>query len=359
MQAKINVPMIDNIVDINENDILKQLGQEVVECLLIDHTTHHNIFWATNDYASLGAGYQYRDEITIGAITGDNCMVVRPRCVKTKAEQASRIKDKAEVFTPSWICNEQNNLIDDAWFGRANVFNKPIINDAGQHDWIITERPIVFDDVRGRDWLAYVRDTRMEITCGEAPYLVSRYDTTTGEPIPIEKRIGLLDRKLQVISEHVHTSEEWLEKTQIAYKSTYGYEWQGDNLLLAREALLFTFIDYYKAKFGRKPNLRSVRYIAYIVSWNIWQMDGLKMVIPGSCEEVYSENLMGEKVQVECKACKEGKATHHIGIQCVIRDWKKTKAPVNWKGTPEQRKNKEWQKIPFVYLMSPLGKNEE
>ena len=88
-------------------------------------------------------------------------------------------------------------------------------------------------------------------------------------------------------------------------------------------------------------------------------MDGLKMVIPGSCEEVYSENLMGEKVQVECKACKEGKATHHIGIQCVIRDWKKTKAPVNWKGTPEQRKNKEWQKIPFVYLMSPLGKNEE
>lgn len=351
--------MIDNLVDINENDILKQLGREVVECLLIDHTTHRNIFWATNDYASLGAGYQYRDEITIDAITGVNSMVVRPRCVKTKAEQASRIKYKAEVFTPSWICNEQNNLIDDGWFGRTNVFNKPTINEEGQHDWIVTERPIIFGDARGKDWLAYIRDTRMEITCGEAPYLVSRYDTTTGEPIPIEKRIGLIDRKLQVISEHVQTSEEWLEKAQIAYKSTYGYEWQGDSLLLAREALLFTFIDYYEAKFGRKPNLRSVRYIAYIVSWNIWQMDGLKMVIPDSCKEVYTEDLMGEKVRVECKACKEGKSTHHIGIQCVIRDWKKTKAPVNWKGTPEQRKNKEWQKMPFVYLMSPLGRNEE
>ena len=83
------------------------------------------------------------------------------------------------------------------------------------------------------------------------------------------------------------------------------------------------------------------------------------MVIPDSCEEVYTENLLKEKVRVECKACKEGKATHHIGIQCVIRDWKKTKAPANWKGTPEQRKNKEWQKMPFVYLMSPLGKTEE
>ena len=351
--------MVDNLIDINEYDILKNFGRDVLELLLIDHTTHRNIFWATNDYALLGTGYQYRDEITIDSITGENSSVVRPRCVKTKAEQESRIKDKAEVFTPSWICNEQNNLIDETWFGRTNVFNKPIIREDGQHDWILTKRPIEFDNKIGKDWMAYVRDTRMEITCGEAPYLVSRYDTTTGEPIPIEKRIGLLDRKLQVISEHVHTSEEWLQKAQLAYKCIYGYEWQGDNLLLAREALLYTFIDYYKAKFGRKPNLRSIRYIAYIVSWNIWQMDGLKMVVPKSCEEVYSVNLLGERVRLECKACRDGKSTHHIGTQCIIRDWKKTKVPANWKGTPEQQKNKEWQKVPFVYLMSPFGKNDE
>ena len=68
--------------------------------------------------------------------------------------------------------------------------------------------------------------------------------------------------------------------------SIYGYEWQGDNLVLARESLLYTFIDYYKVKFGKKPQLKSLQYIASIISWNIWQMDGLKGVIPESCHSV-------------------------------------------------------------------------
>ena len=40
---------------------------------------------------------------------------------------------------------------------------------------------------------------RLEMTCGEAPYLVSLYDTTSGERIPTRQRIGLLDRKLRVV----------------------------------------------------------------------------------------------------------------------------------------------------------------
>ncbi|MBO7084803.1 hypothetical protein J6W20_02645 [bacterium] len=41
----------------------------------------------------------------------------------------------------------------------------------------------------------------MEITCGEAPYLVSRYDVTDGtlKIQPIAGRVGLLDRKLRII----------------------------------------------------------------------------------------------------------------------------------------------------------------
>lgn len=352
--------MTENKVDINENDILKMFGQDVVKCLLVDHTTHRNIFWATNDYASLGDGYQYHDEITIEAITGDNCMIVRPRCVKSKSEQNARIKDKAEVFTPSWVCNEQNNLIDDAWFGRKNVFNRPIITEDGIHDWVVTERPIVFEETRGKDWLAYIRDTRLEITCGEAPYLVSRYDTTTGEPIPLNKRIGILDRKLQVISEHVHTSEEWLEKAQTAYKNTYGFEWQGDNLLLAREAMLFTFIDYYKAKFGKKPNLRSIRYIAYIVSWNLWQMDGIKMVIPDSCQMQYETDLFGETRLKECPACKKGETIGHIGKHCVVRDWSKMKKPEGYLFKQgEDPQSRPWQKIEFLSLLNNNNHTED
>ena len=81
-----------------------------MELLLKDHTTHKNIFWATDSYASKGKGYTFYDEITIERITGDNEGIILPRCIKSKEEQIQRTKDKAEVFTPSWICNKQNNL---------------------------------------------------------------------------------------------------------------------------------------------------------------------------------------------------------------------------------------------------------
>ena len=76
---------------------------------------------------------------------------------------------------------------------------------------------------------------RLEITCGEAPYLVSRYDTVTGRTIPISERVGLLDRKLRVVHENTGTEAEWKKWARRAVESVYGYEFQGDNLLLARE----------------------------------------------------------------------------------------------------------------------------
>ena len=112
----------------------------------------------------------------------------------------------AEVFTPSWICNAQNNLIDEAWFGRKDVFNRELTTPDGQHTWKVNEAKITFPE--GKTWKDYVHDIRMEITCGEAPYLVSRYDTTTGCFIPVDRRIGLLDRKLRIISENTATSGE-------------------------------------------------------------------------------------------------------------------------------------------------------
>mgnify|MGYP003485562940 FL=1 len=287
--------MIENI-DINETEVLKQYP-EVLEMLLKDHTTQQNIYWATDSYADRGKGYQFKDAITIDRITGDNGMIIRPRSVKSKDEQTKRSKDMAEVFTPSWVCNAQNNLIDDAWFGKQGVFNA----ESPEHTWKATTGKIEFPE--GKTWKDYVRDTRLEITCGEAPYLVSRYDTVSGMPIELAERIGLLDRKLRVVSENTETTGEFLDWCQEAYKNTYGYEWQGDNLLLAREALLFTFLDYYRAKFGEGPLLKSIQYIAYIISWNVWQMDGLKFCPPGE------------------EPC-EGDLFNPSNL-CLIRDWRK------------------------------------
>lgn len=314
--------MADSAVDIKENDIF-ELSPELLTVLLKDHTLSTpeqqvNIFWATDNYSDRGTGYQYSDQITVENITGENGMVIVPRSVKSRQQQQQRSREMAEVFTPSWICNAQNNLIDNAWFGRECVFNI----ENSDHSWTVTPDPITFPD--GKTWRDYVRDTRLEITCGEAPYIVSRYDTVSGEPIPIEQRIGLLDRKLRVVSENVDNSTDWLKWAQVAFQNVYGFEWQGDNLLLARENLLMTFIDYYKAKFGKEPLLKSLLYIAYIISWNFWQMDGLKGVVPGSCGERRQivADLFGEtEVVSHCDGCKDGDIRHHNGTYCLIRDW--------------------------------------
>ena len=52
-------------------------------------------------------------------------------------------------------------------------------------------------------WKSYVAEQRMEITCGEAPYLTSRYDTTTGAYIELKNRIGLLDKNELELIENI------------------------------------------------------------------------------------------------------------------------------------------------------------
>ena len=304
-------------IDVKENAI-QALDPKILALLLKDKTTRKNIIWATNDYAFLGSAYTFSQEITIEAITGVNGTVIRPRIEKTKAEQSSRAKDKAEVFTPSWVCNRQNNLVDTAWFGRENVFNVETENG-----WITNESPIVFSDQKGKTWQDYVKANRLEVSCGEAPYLASRYDTVSGEPIPVKDRIGLLDRKLRVVSENVHSEQDWVLWAKRAVQSVYGYDWQGDNVLLARENVLFSFAEYYDEKFGI-PAIKEYLYeIAKIAAWNIWQMDGIKFVVPNSCyEEADAQlNLFGFSVTQACPGCTTGDHSRHNGIYCRIYDW--------------------------------------
>ena len=313
----------DNCVLMSGNGYnIIDLDLDILAVLLRDHTTQRNIFWGTNSYDELGDGYRYNDQISVEKVSGDNGGIVIPRAFKTIEQQRQRSREMAEVFTPVWICNKQNNLIDNAWFGREGIFNSEIDSDDGTHQWKINKQPIIFPD--GKTWRDYVNEDRLEITCGEAPYLVSRYDTVTGKGIPIEARIGLIDRKLRVVSENTKSSTEWLRAVQSAYQSIYGYDWQGDNIFLARKNLLMTFVDYYRDKFGKNPLKKSLQYIAYIISWNIWQMDGLKGVIPNSCGErrTVVADLFGETETIaQCEGCRTGNIRHHNGIYCLVKDW--------------------------------------
>lgn len=310
--------MFNELVDIKEDNLL-QANNEILSTLLYDNTTKRNIIWASDNYKRYGQGFTFFQEITIDKITGKYGDVIKPRSKKTSNEKLKRIKNNGEVFTPSWICNEQNNLADEAWFGKKNVFNV-----SEQKKWITNKSKIEF--TKDKVWQDYVKSLRLEISCGEAPYLVSRYDTVTGKNIKISDRIGLLDRKLRVLSENVDLEDEWINWSIIAVKSIYGYDLQGDNILLARENILYTYIDYYKDKFNKKPSLDLIKKIAEIISWNIWQMDGLKFVIPMSCKnEIIREyTLFGEiETRTECNGCKTNNYKSHNGIYCKIMNWEK------------------------------------
>jgi len=314
-------------IDISENKIVRNYPR-VLNILLLDQTTKQNIFWATDNYEHFGNNFQYFSKINTEAITDFNNKVIMPRILKNKTIQKIRSKDMAEVYTPSWICNEQINLIDNTWFKKENLFNKKLILEDGTITWKTNNKKIEFP--KTKNWKDYIKDTRLEITCGEAPYLTSRYDTTTGKFIAVKNRIGFLDRKLRIISENIKTKKYWLKYAKLAYKSIYGYEFHGDSLLLARESLLYTFIENYYDKFSIEPKLKDIQNIANIISWNLWQMDGLKFVIPNSCtdkiriEQDIFDNTT--KINIECQGCRKNNLYLHDGIYCTIMDWEENKA---------------------------------
>lgn len=294
-------------IDISENELLSY-DDSLLSVLLFDRTTQRNIIWGTSDYEDYGDEYSAQYPIEIHLITGKNKNIIQPRVYKEKANQTSRTKNKAEVFTPSWICNAQNNLIDNSWFKRKNVFNIE-----GYKTWTATIEPIFFEEKRGKRWTDYVDARRMEITCGEAPYLVSRYDAVSGEPIPLQSRIGLLDRKLRVVNENTTTDEEWEKWTIRAFQSIYGFDFQGDSLLLARENLLYTYIEHYRCRYAKEPSLKELKAIATIISWNIWQMDGLTFTIPYSVVTKQYEQMsfVEDLEEIESEPC-----------YCKIKDWR-------------------------------------
>lgn len=153
-----------------------------------------------------------------------------------------------------------NNALDADWFRGLGAGES-----AGQftvelpQGWQTVETPVQFPVCKGRTpaWVQYVQSRRLEVTCGEAPFLASRYDAATGEMIPVARRIGVLDRKLRVVSENAATEEEWRKYATHAVQSTYGYEYQGDNLLLARVNLLLTYAEHLQARWQRKPTKKS------------------------------------------------------------------------------------------------------
>jgi len=291
-------------IDILENT-LRRIGS-LLDILLIDQTSKKNIIWATDSYEKQHSkDFSPKLCITPELVTGKFGLLIQPRASKSLEEQKKRTRDKAEVFTPLKIVDHINKAVENRAPNKNN-------------------------------WQVYVNELKLEITCGEAPFIVSRYNPTahTRKLISLNKRVGFLDKKMKTVSKYCHKKTEWLFWAKEAFKASYGYDWQGDNVLLARENLLYSFIDYYKAKFKQSPSLRVQEEFAEIISWNIFQMDGLKYVVPMSCHHesediLYGTTLFGTKPDKvkkhECDGCKINQLNKHNGKYVQIMDWNNNK----------------------------------
>lgn len=288
-------------IDIQES-VLRRTG-DLLNILLTDHT-RKNIIWATDSYEHLGKQFGPKKQIKPDLVTGKYRLLIRPRAAKSLEEQRRRTKEKAEVFTPLRMVDQMNKTVDS----NPNQDN----------------------------WREYVCELKLEITCGEGPFIVSRYNPTAhGVLIKLSNRVGFLDKKLRVVSKYCDDIQEWLHWAEEAFKASYGYEWQGDNVLLARENLLYTLIDYFEDKFGKRPSVKVQEEFAEIISWNIFQMDGLRYVVPMSCKHE-SKVIPGEWTlfgttpdtveEYECEGCKYNRPYKHNGRYVKVMDWKKNKS---------------------------------
>ena len=318
--------MIINIGD----DILLLQSLKLLKKLLVDKTTKKNIMWATDAYKGKSGDYERNKEMTEALITGRNADVIKTRARKAMEQQSERTKQHAEVFTPLWVVQKMNDHADEVWFGCPNVFFQ---------DGTPTER-VSFP--KEKTWQSYVDSRRLEITCGEAPYLVTRYDVETGEAIPIKQRVGILDRKLRVVTENALSESEWLKWAYRAQEATYGYEFQGDNVLIARVNLLMTFEEHLRARWNRKPTASEYFRAANIIAWNIWQMDGLAGTIPYCKAEESKQLSMFEWLELEERIREAADTQPH----CQIYNWR-AREPLEYLSLQQGRN----EKMKFDYII--------
>ena len=166
-----------------------------------------------------------------------------PRALKSDDEKISRTRSIAEVFSPPHVVKFMVDALE-----LEKLF-----------------------------WQTCVDCKCLEVACGEAPFITTRYDAESGEEIPVNRRVGILDRKFQAIAADKNF---WAKR---AVQSVYGYELQADSLLIARANVLLSFVE-----FVEDFSVDEIREVAEIISKNFWLMDGLK--IPDAQGSLFATN---------------------------------------------------------------------
>ena len=324
------INIADDLIRLDRAGLLKELLVDKTLSNLKDGAgkkVKRNIVWATNAYIPRGEAYGASMEIRAGLLSKDHFRVVQTRARKAFEEQTERTKRHAEVFTPLFICKKMNDVADEPWT----------------------------EEILQKKWKKYVDARRLEITCGEGPFLVSRYDAATGEIIPVKERIGILDRKLSVVTRFAADEKEWVRKSFRALQATYGYEFQGDNLLIARVNVLSDWTEWLKEIWQREPSIKEIKKAINIIAWNLWQMDGLTGKIPNTA------GFMEER-EISLFDPEPEETLLDFQPYCRIYDWINIKKSLEFKKLAERGKG--IMKFDFVignppYQDESVGKQEK
>ena len=168
---------------------------------------------------------------------------VSPHYLRTQSDRKQRAQKQAEVVTPLKLVKM---MVDN----------------------LVKESPEIVNS-----WQALAKSTVLEPACGETPFITTRYDIETGDIIPLNKRVGFLDRKFAEIDKAVNNEKDWLKWAFEAVNSVWGFDADGGSVLIARTNIVNTFADHLQEKWNRTPTRKELKWLATITQHNYFQDD--------------------------------------------------------------------------------------
>lgn len=223
--------------------MLQEIDESVLETLLTDKSTRRPLVWPSGP--NHPAAWMSREDFLRPQLAAED----------PQAEQAEFLE---------W--NRKLNTLDAAWFG-----HEPAFNEESAQGWQTLSEPVAFDDPF--HWKKYVTRPVFLFQAGHGQALVFRPFAQGAEPMQYGKRMGILDRRLRIISENTREESEWLRWAESALQSLYGTDVSPLAIFQARLSALVAVREAYAQRFGGQLPVREEKYMVTTLCWNLFQMD--------------------------------------------------------------------------------------
>lgn len=203
--------------------------------------------------------------------------------------------DEAEEVQTLCSWNRKLNQLDEVWFQRSGVFNTPTAEG-----WIPAADPVYFEDPF--HWKKYVNQ---QIYVPDLDWGAALTFAGTSENLPLNERMGQLDRELRLVNENVRSQQEWQKRTSTMLARMLGCAKDPIRLFRARLCVLETCREAFQARFGHLPSARDEKALAHIVARNLFQSEDELNTVPfQEMEEtlqlsLFEESLPGQQQMME------------------------------------------------------------